>query len=120
MLKTAMKNYTREQKIEDGVLFNVGETAEEIGINYPVAVTQAVWAEVVTPDAQAKEIGETEDGRLWDLLMRFVLEVNAAPSIYTHQINENGQPKEVQLKVTAEIGTNSEPVVTIMLPRENS
>lgn len=62
--------YTRAQAIEDGVLVDVTETAKEAGIRYPVAITQAVWAEyVAVPDGVE---GQDENGRLWDILWRAI------------------------------------------------
>lgn len=51
--------YTRVQAIKDGVLVDVSKMAREAGINYPTAVTQRVWHEVVTPPEAAREAGES-------------------------------------------------------------
>lgn len=61
--------YTRAQAINDGVLVDVSSTAKEAGFRYPVAVTQRVWAELVTPaEVLRQNCGQSEDGRLWDVL----------------------------------------------------
>lgn len=60
--------YTRAEAIKDGVLIDVSKTANEGGFKYLVAVTSGVWAEVVVPDEKAKNRGESERGRLWDLI----------------------------------------------------
>lgn len=36
--------YTRAQAIEDGVLIDISDWAEEYGFTYPVAVTSYVWS----------------------------------------------------------------------------
>lgn len=49
--------YTRRQAIEDGVLVDVSEMAREAGIRCPMAVTERVWSEVITPSERAKQEG---------------------------------------------------------------
>ena len=38
-----ISTYTRAQAIEDGVLIDAGNIAQEAGFQWPVAVTSAVW-----------------------------------------------------------------------------
>jgi hypothetical protein len=38
-------SYLRKQAIEDGVLLDVSTMGREAGFRYPVALTQAVWAQ---------------------------------------------------------------------------
>lgn len=56
-------SYSRKQAIEDGILINVTETAREAGFRYPVAVTRAVWDEILTPSPS--DTTQSVSGRLW-------------------------------------------------------
>ena len=60
--------YTRAQAIADGFLVDVSDMAKEAGFKWPVAVTRAVWDEVVTPTPHDEQEGQSEKGRLWDIL----------------------------------------------------
>lgn len=58
---------TREQALEDGVLFDVSSVAKEAGIKWPVALTAAVHA--IIKDIPPSRAGiQDYDGRLWDVL----------------------------------------------------
>lgn len=39
--------YARSEALADGVLVDVSDMAREAGFRYPVAVTQAVWADII-------------------------------------------------------------------------
>lgn len=41
---------------------------KEAGFKWPVAVTRGVWDEVVTPTPHDVQHGQSEKGRLWDVL----------------------------------------------------
>ncbi len=45
-----VSSYTRTQAIEDGVLVDVSEMAQEAGFKHPVALTRAVWEDCVAWD----------------------------------------------------------------------
>lgn len=60
--------YTREQAIEDGVLIDLAPTAAEAGFNCPVACTAAVWNDYIVPAESLKGEGQSETGRMWDML----------------------------------------------------
>jgi hypothetical protein len=60
-------SYTRKQAIEDGVLVDVSQVAEEAGIKLPTAITQAVFADYVAVPPELE--GEQDvSGRLWDVM----------------------------------------------------
>ena len=65
-----ISTYTRAQAIEDGVLVDVGSTANEAGFKWPVALTSAAWADCVawTDDDSQKQVHQDQSGRLWDVL----------------------------------------------------
>ena len=51
-------SYTRKQAIEDGVLVDVSSTAQEAGINFPVALTSTVWEIYVVPSEKLEGHGQ--------------------------------------------------------------
>lgn len=116
-------SYSRKQAIEDGVLVDVTATAKECGFRFPVALTQAVWAEyVVVPDGVE---AQDERGRLWDML--FCLHVAIKKSkgdgpelLFTVLVrNDNRGPKKVRLKSVCGPGDQMEPVITVMMVDED-
>lgn len=70
-----ISGYSRQQAIEDGVLFDVTETASEAGFMWHTVVTAAVQAAIT--DTQGE--GDPK-GRLWDVLSlaRFAVTVSNA------------------------------------------
>jgi hypothetical protein len=116
--------YTRAQAIKDGVLMDVTETAGEMGIKIPVAVTHAAWARYVLLTPAAQQAGNDERGRLRDVLWMFRWATQRAPesselafSLYV--VTDFVQPSLVELKAVCGSGDNAEPVLTIMLPSED-
>lgn len=117
-------SYTRGQAIEDGVLIDVSETAKEAGFKYPVAVTAAVWSEIIEPDAIATEHGESAVGRLWDVLWMLFVAIKTSKeasdlTYYKMIATADGRQHTRQLKAQCGGGANGEPVITIMLPNED-
>ena len=118
---TVIFAYTRAQAIADGVLIDIGEMAKEAGFTMPVAITGAAWGMYVrVPDGVEYE---DEQGRLWDILnmLRFAIKKRGQSSelLFTVCFNNDGEPKPVPLKSICGPGDDAEPVVTIMLPRED-
>ena len=116
--------YTRKQAIEDGVLVDVSQMAGECGIRYPVAVTAGVWREVIVPSDQAKKEGQSESGRLWDVLWMLRTAIQASRARreviqYDVLVRDGRQAREVELTAVCGPGDKGEPVVTIMLPGED-
>lgn len=115
--------YTRAQAIEDGVLVDVSETAAEAGIKYPTVVTRRVWDEVVTPDDRSRPLGQSEAGRLWDVLYMFMVRARVSNvSEFQYQlsvIQKAQQRRTVTLKAHCGPGDTAEPVITIMFPNED-
>lgn len=115
--------YTRAQAIEDGVLVDVSAVAKEAGIKYPAAMTRAVWCDVVEPDDIAKSHGESEQGRLWDVLWMLTAAIKAGiqgDTIRYYLIaTKGGRQHKVELKAVCGPGDTTEPVITIMLPDED-
>ena len=115
--------YTRKQAIEDGVLVDVSVIASEAGIKYPVAVTRQVWDEYIVPGEITRPFGQSEDGRLWDLLWMFRTAARRTPgSLLMFKcyflMNERRQ-ELVEFKSICGPGDRAEPVITIMMPWED-
>ena len=115
--------YTRAEAIEDGVLIDVSETAKEAGITFPVAVTHRLWAEYITPDERSRPLGQSEAGRLWDVLWMYRVAActlgGSKMFFWLSFIMKRNQRKLVTLKAICDGGDNGESVVTIMLPEED-
>ena len=66
-------NANRTKAIEGGALIDVTNAAKLIGIEYPVAVTKAVFVNCIkwTEDDNKKErqVYQSEDDRLWNILL---------------------------------------------------
>ena len=118
--------YTRKQAIADGVLVDVSKMAKEAGIKFPVALTSGIWHEYVVPDKELDNYGQSEDGRLWDVLWMFRCSArkNASDIMFFDLyflMNGNNEPEQklVTLKALCGPGDNGKPVITIMKPDED-
>jgi hypothetical protein len=118
--------YSRAQAIEDGVLIDVTATAEEAGIRFPTAVTAALWETVVATPEAARRHGESDEGRLWDVLwiLRVVIREMAdakSDAVYFSVLatNEKGRKVEHRLYAKCGPGDSGEPVVTVMMVGED-
>jgi len=118
--------YTRKQAIADGVLIDVSKMSKEAGIRFPVAVTSAVWHEYVVPDEELSNYGQSEDGRLWDILWMFRCNARRNASdimlfdlYFLMSKNGKSEQKLVTLKAVCGPGDKGEPVITIMNPDED-
>jgi hypothetical protein len=117
--------YTRAQAIADGFLVDVSDMAKEAGFKWPVAVTLAVWAEVVTPTPQDKQEGQSEKGRLWDILSMARLAAMAnkddRDSVLFQVLvlcDRKQQTMTLKLVLSTE-APDGGPCLTIMLPDED-
>jgi len=116
--------YTRKQAIEDGVLVDVSEIAREAGIPRPMAVTERVWSEVITPSERAEQEGQSETGRLWDVvyLLRTALQevrTHGDTIHYKVLVRDGKRARGVKLKAVCGAGDHGEFVGTIMMPEED-
>lgn len=116
-----ISTYSRAQAIEDDVLIDVSETAREAGIVFPVAVTRAVWDKYITPDERSRGYGQSESGRLWDVVWMLRCAIRRSCSESTilfsvYFIMKEKQKRLVQLKAVCGPGDNGESVITIILP----
>ena len=118
-----ISGYSRREAIEDGVLIDVSETAAEANITYPVALSQRVWEEIVVPGERSRAYGQSEQGRLWDILWMFSLAArgnsNSNLLFQVMAIMESNQKRIHTLKAVVDGGDDGKPVITIMLPEED-
>ncbi|MBE0522583.1 MAG: hypothetical protein IBX39_10015 [Candidatus Methanoperedenaceae archaeon] len=119
--------YSREQALKDGVLVDVTETAKEAGIKYPVAVTEALW-NYIEPTKKLTEMGQSIQGRLWDVLYLFATAGRGVPGgcskllysvSFLMENSESFKPHVVKLTAVISPGDNHEPVITLMLEDED-
>ena len=116
--------YTRAEAIADGALLDATETAREAGFKVPVALTAEVWSRYVTVTPAAEEAGNDLDGRLWDVLWMAHIAAHCTPQssevvFPMLVVTDSVIAEEVQLKMVCGPGDDGEPVITIMLPRED-
>jgi len=117
-------SYTRKEAIEDGVLVDVSEMAKEAGIKYPVAVTRQLWEEYIVPDEAEEKLGQSIEGRLWDLLVMFTFNAKRAEGEILYfgvgfYQSELDRVEAKKVKAVIGPGDQGEPVITIMLPHED-
>ncbi len=118
-------SYSRRQALEDGVLVDVSEMAREAGFRYPVAVTRAVWDGVVTPDAESRALGQSEAGRLWDVLTVLRVAIRRSKGLaqtlefQVIVIQHGADRRIVTLKAVCGPADDGSPCITVMLPAED-
>lgn len=122
-----VSSYTRADALADGVLVDVGPMAREAGFKVPVAMTNAAWCECVAWGKEDKPgLGQSQEGRLWDVLFLAALAArkaqgNQAPfSVYCVPREGAGvAPEKVDLYLWIHPGDSGEPVCTILLEGED-
>lgn len=68
-----MCQYTRQDAIDDGVLIDVSAMAREAGFKFHTVVTATVWHRIVQVPNHPAAAGQSEKGRLWDVLWMSLL-----------------------------------------------
>jgi hypothetical protein len=122
---TLISLYTRANAIADGVLVDVSDMAKEAGFRWPVAVTRSVWDEVVTPTPHDAQHGQSEKGRLWDVLWMARLAAKANKDdrdsvLFQVIVLYDQKQKKVTLKLALSFESpQGGPCLTIMLPDED-
>ena len=121
-------SYTRSQALEDGVLVDATQIAMEAGFRYPIAITADLHARI-TPNEREKALGQSYEGRLWDVLFLAsfaarrvgmadrgsfevsLFEADEAPPHRTHR-------RTLPLWMVIGPGDQGEPVITIGFPED--
>ena len=119
-----ISSYSRAEAIEDGVLVDVSGMAKEAGFVWPVVVTRRVWEEVVVPDDRSRPYGQSEEGRLWDVLymLKIRIQSNRVGGVLFYKvltIAKARQKRLYTLKAVVDGGDDGEPVISIMFPEED-
>lgn len=118
-------SYTRKEAIDDGILKDVTKLAKEAGVKYPTAVTVKLWSKYINPSEEMTNQGQSEDGRLWDLLTMFCLTAKRSDKLdilyfkVLFQMESEKEPELIKIKAQCHPGDNLEPVITFMLPEED-
>lgn len=113
-LMDGIEIYTRARQIEDGILIDISNHADDAGFVCPVAATIGVWQKFIEPH-------EDSDARLRDILLKAALAVaelqsRGIPSERLYLHNEEGR---VLMYAQCSPGDTGEAVMTIMLPNED-
>jgi hypothetical protein len=132
-------SYTTKQAVQDGVLVKIDSPiVKELGIKFPVYLTDTVYRRYVEVPVDAKDLQDIE-GRLFDLLYMFAFRAKQNNSGYLTykfvcmlrqdaiaQANESKcklsrYHKEITLKAvcTAQDIDDASPAIFIMLPSED-
>ena len=125
-----ISTYTRAQAIEDGVLVDVGSTAQEAGFRWPVALTVGAWADCVawTEDDSRQQVYQDESGRLWDVVFMASHAIRTRRDsgdrllFQLYRVPRDGRSSKAvktTLKLIVGPGDAGEPVITILLPNED-
>jgi hypothetical protein len=115
-------SYSRARAIEDGVLIDVSETAQKIGLRYPTAITASVWADYVRVPEGAE--GQDKAHRLREILFMCCCDFlrptdDRAEVLFQVPVrNDNHRTTKVTLRAVIGAGDELEPVITIMMPDE--
>ena len=117
-------SYTRKQAIEDGVLIDVTKTAREAGFKFHTVVTDGVWHDYVAVDENLKQIwGQSEEGRLWDVIWMASVAARKAPAgedivPFEFLVRQRKKVEKAKLWLHIGPGDKGEPVLTIMRPED--
>jgi hypothetical protein len=113
--------YSRKQAIEDGVLIDVTNQANQF-FQFPMAITAEVYGEL--NNIPKKHAAESFAGRLHDVLFMAFTEVKKGKTksqtlMFSAIVNTDDKEKIKQYKMVIGPGDNMEPVLTIMKPHED-
>lgn len=115
-------SYTREMAIADEILIDISGIAQEAGFKVPVAVPEALYNGYLVPGENLTNEGQSESGRIWDMLMILSFSCRGSSESIVHisvrMLMGHGY-QMVKMKSVIGPGDNLEPVLTIMLPNED-
>lgn len=124
----SISTYTRRAAISDGVLIDVSAMAREAGFKVPVAMTAAAWEDSVRWDEtdSSRQVHQDQAGRLWDVLwMAFMAARRSGGSQVSfelYRVPRGGRAttsRKVRLLMAIGPGDEGEPVITVLMPRED-
>lgn len=119
--------YSRKQAINDGVLIEIPyNMRREAGVTVHCAMTAELYAEMCVT-AQDRSLGQSFEGRLWDMLSNFRFACKLSGAGLTSEMTfsliiASSAPKRkrvVLVKTVISGGDDSEPVITFMLPDQD-
>lgn len=113
--------YSRQDALEDGVLHDLSELAEEAGFTLPLAVTASVWSDL--NDIPADHSHESVTGRAWDMLVMALYAVRRmredSDTLSFTMILHTSEGRERTYKMVCGPGDAGEAVMTIMQTNED-
>ena len=124
MTGPVIHTYARAQALEDGVLFDCGSLAKEAGFKWPVAITERLFRDYLTPAANLLDEGQSFTGRLWDVLsvLRFAIQSSKDDTCLhfsvLFQMSPSTAPVPVELLSAAGPDDEGLPCITIMIPED--
>jgi hypothetical protein len=113
--------YSRAAALRDGALNDITNIAHEAGFKVPAALTSAARATLVPSDRDAAA-GQSLAGRLWDVLAVLRARARRAEGstvLFEVLVAQAGRQERLALKAIMGPGDDGEPVMTVMLPRED-
>ena len=120
--------YTRSQALADGVLVDVSQMASEAGFRFPTAITADLHARI-TPNQREQELGQSYEGRLWDVVFLASFAARQAGAANQSQFEvslfeaeedlpHNNHLSSLKLWIMVGPGDEGEPVITIGFPED--
>ncbi|KAF5047469.1 Helix-turn-helix domain protein [anaerobic digester metagenome] len=110
---------TRQDAIDDGDLVEITRMGRDLGIMYPLAVSERA-AQSMVPFPNIPQ--ETVTENLWDTLHAFrdkACTMTEGEFEFQVSLYQNGLVPTLTFKAAVSPGDDGEPVITIMLPDEN-
>lgn len=114
--------HSRAQALEEGVLVDVSEMAQEAGFVLPVAVTAGLWADIqAIPEDQSHQ---DVKGRLWDVLTMARHAIHQCQDpwsevLFYKLILHTEDAVEYTVKMVFGPGDDGKPVFTLMRPEQD-
>ncbi len=119
-----ISSYRRADALEDGVLIDISEAAREVGIRFPVAMTEGAWSTCVAMTPVAMRAGCDVRGRLHDVvwMLQWAIRRSLPGREVTFEVlcvTTSQRPMCVPLRAVVGPGDDAAPVITLMLPEES-
>ena len=118
-------SYTRMQAIEDGVLIDVTEQANQLGFKVNTVVTATLFHGYVEPPTGLTGEGQSTAGRLHDLLFLVLCAARKnhagadRAAVRVSFLMAPGKTETVEVIAHIGPGDQGEPVLTLMLPEDD-